>query len=78
MPQERTRKIVITGILGALTIFLSLTPLGFWSFGPVSATILHVPVIIGAVIEGPVVGVVVGLIFGVFSMIRAPLPPMAR
>ncbi len=75
MPQERTRKIVITGILGALCIFLALTPLGFWSYGPVSATILHVPVIIGAVLEGPVVGLVVGLIFGVFSMIRAAVAP---
>lgn len=75
MPQERTRKIVITGILGALCIFLALTPLGFWSWGPVSATILHVPVIIGAVLEGPVVGLIVGLIFGVFSMIRAAVAP---
>jgi uncharacterized membrane protein len=75
MPQDRTRKIVITGVLGALCIFLALTPLGFWSFGAVSATILHVPVIIGAVLEGPVVGLVVGLIFGVFSMIRAAIAP---
>lgn len=75
MPSERTRKIVITGILGALSIFLALTPLGFWSWGPVSATILHVPVIIGAVIEGPIVGLLVGLIFGVFSMIRAATAP---
>ncbi len=75
MPQSRTRKIVVTGILGALSIFLALTPLGFWSWGPVSATILHVPVIIGAVIEGPVVGLMVGLIFGVFSMIRAAIAP---
>jgi uncharacterized membrane protein len=75
MPQERTRKIAITGILGALSIFLALTPLGFWTWGPVSATILHVPVIIGAVIEGPVVGLIVGLIFGVFSMIRAATAP---
>jgi uncharacterized membrane protein len=75
MAQDRTRKIVVTGILGALSIFLALTPLGFWSWGPVSATILHVPVIIGAVIEGPVVGVIVGLIFGVFSMLRAAIAP---
>jgi uncharacterized membrane protein len=75
MAQDRTRKIVITGILGALSIFLALTPLGFWTWGPVSATILHVPVIIGAVLEGPVVGLAVGLIFGVFSMIRAATAP---
>ena len=29
-----------------------------------------VPVIIGAVLEGPIVGAVIGLIFGVFSLIR--------
>jgi uncharacterized membrane protein len=75
MAQDRTRKIVVTGILGALSIFLALTPLGFWAWGPVSATILHVPVIIGAVIEGRIVGAVVGLIFGVFSMIRAATAP---
>jgi uncharacterized membrane protein len=75
MPQDRTRKIVITGVLGAISIFLALTPLGFWSWGPVSATIMHVPVIIGAVLEGPVVGLLVGLIFGVFSMIRAAVAP---
>jgi hypothetical protein len=32
-------------------------------------------VIIGAVLEGPIVGAVVGLIFGVFSMIRAAVAP---
>lgn len=29
---------------------------------------MHVPVIIGAIIEGPVVGALVGLVFGLFSM----------
>lgn len=76
MPQERTRKIVITGILGAISIFLGLTHLGFipW-FGGISLTIMHVPVIIGAILEGPVVGMAIGLIFGVFSMIQAGVAP---
>lgn len=43
---------------------LGLTPLGIIPIGPLNATILHVPVIIGAVLEGPVVGFVIGLIFG--------------
>jgi uncharacterized membrane protein len=76
MPQERTRKIVITGVMAAITIFLGLTHWGLipW-FGGVSLTIMHVPVIIGAILEGPVVGGIIGLIFGIFSMIEAAVAP---
>lgn len=76
MPQDRTRKIVIAGILGAISIFLGLTRWGFIPWvGGVSLTIMHVPVIIGAILEGPVVGLMIGLIFGVFSMIQAAVAP---
>ncbi len=76
MPQDRTRKIVVTGILGAIAIFLGLTRWGFlpWLSGA-SLTIMHVPVIIGAVLEGPIVGLLIGLIFGIFSMIQAAVAP---
>ncbi len=76
MPQERTRKIVVTGVLGAIAVFLGLTRWGFipW-LGGISLTIMHVPVIIGAVLEGPLVGVAIGVIFGVFSMIQAAVAP---
>ena len=72
-----TRKLVITAILGALTIVLSVTPVGgYIPVGPAMATILHVPVIIAAILEGPLVGGLVGLIFGGFSFGRAWLAPM--
>lgn len=76
MPQDRTRKIVVTGVLGAISVFLGLTRWGFipW-FGGISLTIMHIPVIIGAVLEGPVVGAAIGLIFGLFSMIQAAVAP---
>jgi len=76
MPEERTRKIVIAGIMSAIAIFLGVTRLGFitW-FSGASLTIMHVPVIIGAILEGPVVGLVIGLIFGVSSMIQAAVAP---
>ncbi len=76
MVQDRTRKIVITGVLSAISIFLGVTRLGFipWITGA-SLTIMQVPVILGAVIEGPVVGLVVGLIFGIFSLIQAAVAP---
>ncbi len=76
MPQDRTRKIVITGVLGAIAVLLGLTRLGFipW-FSGASLTIMHVPVIIGAILEGPLVGLGIGLIFGLFSMIQAAVAP---
>ena len=76
MPSSRTRKIVVTGVLGAIAIILGLTRIGFipW-FSGASLTIMHVPVIIGAVLEGPIVGVTIGLIFGIFSMIQAAVAP---
>jgi len=76
MVQERTRKIVITGVLSAISIFLGMTRLGFipWISGA-SLTIMQVPVIIGAVLEGPVVGLIIGLVFGVFSLIQAAVAP---
>ena len=75
MPQDRTRKIVITGIMSAIAIFLGVTHLGYITWGPSSLTIMHIPVIIGAILEGPVVGLIIGLIFGITSMIQAAVAP---
>lgn len=70
-----TRKMAIAGMLGGLSVVLSVTPfLGFIPLpflGGVSATIMHIPVIIGAITAGPMVGLFVGLIFGVSSFLRA-------
>jgi uncharacterized membrane protein len=76
MPQDRTRKIVVIGSLGAISVLLGITHWGFipW-FGGASLTIMHVPVIIGAILEGPVAGVLIGLIFGLFSMLQAAIAP---
>lgn len=65
------RRLVVIGVLSGICIMLSITPLGFIPIGPVNATIMHIPVIIGAIIEGPIVGLAIGLIFGLTSLIRA-------
>lgn len=62
------RQIAMIGMLSAISIFLGLTGLGFIPIPPVKATIMHIPVIIGAIVEGPIVGSLVGLVFGLFSM----------
>lgn len=76
MAQERTKKIVITGALSAVTVLLGLTHWGFipW-FGGISLTIMALPVIIGAILEGPLVGLGIGLIFGLFSLLQAAIAP---
>jgi uncharacterized membrane protein len=70
------RQIVVAGVMAAIAILLGWTRLGFI---PVptpagNATIMHVPAIIGGILEGWAVGGVVGTIFGLFSFIQATVP----
>lgn len=69
------RKMAVVGMLSGISIFMGLTGLGFIPFAPAKLTIMHLPVIIGAIIEGPVVGALVGLVFGLFSMYQAVVAP---
>lgn len=69
------RKLTIIGVLGAISIVLGSTPIGFIPVGPTRATIMHIPVIIGAIAEGPIVGAFIGLIFGLFSIFQAVTAP---
>jgi uncharacterized membrane protein len=71
-----TRDIAIAGVLSAVTVLLAITHLGFIPFiAGTSITIMHVPVIIGAILAGPVVGTLIGLIFGISSLIVAAVAP---
>lgn len=72
------RRIAVVGILSALSIGLNFTPLAFMLIPGLQAqiTLMHVPVIIGAILEGPIVGAFVGLIFGLFSLYTAVVTPM--
>ncbi len=74
---QTVRKLVVTGALGALAVFLGITRLGFfpWISGA-PITVLHIPAIIGAVLEGPFVGAGIGAIFGIFSLVQANIAPL--
>lgn len=68
--QLSVRQIVIAGVFGAIVILLgSIQVLGFppVPVPPGNATTLHIPVSIGSMIGGPVVGAILGLLYGVFS-----------
>lgn len=71
-----TRKIAVAGILAAIAIVLGSTPIGFIPVPTAAgaATTMHIPAIIGGVLEGTVVGWLIGTIFGVYSFVRAQLP----
>lgn len=72
IPNKRlgTRQIAVIGMLSAITMVLGSTGLGFIPLPMAKATIMHIPVIIGAIIEGPIVGATIGLIFGLFSIFQ--------
>ncbi len=70
-----TRDLVVVAMLGAITVVLGLTPLGFIPLGPLNATTMHIPVIVASITQGPIIGGLVGLIFGLSSLWNAITRP---
>lgn len=70
-----TRRIVVAGVLSAISILLGVTGLGFIPVPTAAgnATILHLPAVLGGVLEGPIVGGIIGLIFGLTSFFHASI-----
>jgi len=71
----KTRKLAVIGLLAPISITMGLTGLGFIPTPLFKITIMHLPVIIAGIIEGPFVGGVVGLIFGLFSVYQNVTAP---
>jgi len=75
---SKTQCIALTGMFGAIIFLLTFTPLGFPQIPVIgSATIIHIPVIIGAIIMGPKYGAVLGFMFGLSSLIFASTHSLA-
>src|SRR5665811_1266809 len=62
-------------MLSAVCVVLGLTGYGFIPLPGAKATIMHIPVIIGSIIVGPIVGMTIGLIFGIFSIMQNIMAP---
>lgn len=74
----KTHSIALTGMFGAIIFMLTFTPLGFPQIPLIgSATIIHIPVIVGAILLGPKYGAVLGFFFGLASMIFASTQSVA-
>lgn len=70
-------ELVKTALFVAIIILLSVTPLGYISLGVINATIIQIPVIIGAILFGWKKGAFLGGVFGITSMIKNTVQPNA-
>lgn len=77
MKNQRSKnyEIAVLGLLTAIMIIMGVTPLGTISFGTVSITIAHIPILLATLMLGFHYGFTLALIFGVFSMTKAYLAP---
>lgn len=65
------RQLTQFSLLLALEVILGVTPLGLIMIPPVAVTLMHIPVIIGAIVMGPGAGMLLGGTFGIIAMIKA-------
>lgn len=66
---------VSVALMAAIVIVLANTPLGMIQLPIVKATTVHIPVIIGAILLGPLAGGILGFVFGVCSLISNTVAP---
>lgn len=73
----KVRTLVVLSLLVAIVVLLGApgSPLGFIPLGVVTPTTVHIPVIVGAMVTGPVGGGVLGLAFGLMSLITSIVRP---
>lgn len=57
-------------LLVALELVMANTPLGMLPIGPINASLLTIPVAIGAILLGPAAGALMGAIFGATSFLK--------
>ncbi len=70
-----TQWMVGLALMAAIVILLANTPLGMIQLPIIKATTVHIPVIIGAILFGPLAGSILGGIFGICSMISNTTAP---
>ncbi|MDD3219189.1 MAG: ECF transporter S component [Lachnospiraceae bacterium] len=73
--KKDTRWMVSVALMAAIVILLANTPLGMIQLPIIKATTVHIPVIIGAILLGPLAGAFLGGVFGVCSMISNTMAP---
>ena len=70
-----TRWMVGVAMMAAIVVLLANTPLGPIPLPMINATTTHIPVIVGAILLGPLAGGILGGVFGVCSLISNTMAP---
>lgn len=65
-----TKQLVLMGLLAAVLIIFSFTPVGSIPIGPLVITLNVIPVALAAIALGPVGGAAMGAIFGILSFLQ--------
>ena len=73
--RKDTRWLTSVALMAAIVILLANTPLGMIQLPVIKATTVHIPVILGAVLLGPMAGAVLGGVFGICSLISNTTAP---
>lgn len=74
---ERILRMAQLGVLSAIIIMMTFVPyIGYISYGPgLSITLIHIPVMIGAIVLGPSAGAILGGVWGISCIIKALTAP---
>ena len=62
-----TKQLTVLGLMIAVLVLMSYTPLGYLNIGPLAITFNMIPVAIAAISCGPLGGAVLGAVFGLTS-----------
>ena len=73
--KKDTRWLVGVAMLAAIIIVMANTPLGFIPLPITKATTTHIPVILGAILLGPLAGAILGGVFGICSIVVTTFTP---
>ena len=66
----KPRELTLLGLLTAILLVMSFTPLGYLNIGPLAITLNTIPVAIAAAALGPLGGAVTGAVFGMTSFLQ--------
>ena len=72
---DTRQKWILTAILAAIEVFLTVTNLGYHTVGSIAFTVLHIPIFIATILAGLPQGVLIAGIFGMSSLISAYIFP---
>lgn len=66
----KPKELTLMGLLAAVLLMMSFTPIGFLNIGPLAITLNMIPVAIGAIAMGPKGGAILGAVFGITSFLQ--------